>query len=463
MGRVQPARISYFFNKGYMDLVATIKGAWAKNGESMEAQKQAMGLSEGFLKKMVHVVALLCIVVFGSIITAITTLVHVIVLSVFFVLVYILFAGVWLIDRIYILIHKISNACPNPNCQDHFLIPAYQCPECGRVHTRLMPGKYGILHRTCLCGNKLPTTFLNGRSKLPAFCPTCAGTLEGDTGSRQLAIPVIGGPSVGKTCLINMAVNKIVTEIGPNNNWELSFASESDKNEFDMVVNGLNAGTRPLKTDKDALTAYQLMLSLPNDKVGRRVYIYDISGERFSESGTITSNQAFGYADGFVFVIDPLTIPDYTMRMIDKVDPNAYGASPQDFDDIFDIMMNNLQILFNLNPDDVLKRSFAVVINKSDIPGLEEEIGDIAVQNYLNEHEDCKSYEEARNIVCKEFLEANGEGNFVRSADSKFKKVQYFTCSALGHNKDGVPYTCVNAELPFLWIMQQVDSKIKIN
>lgn len=461
MKKVQPAKISYFFNKGYVDLKNTILDAWGKNKESMSKQRLAISSSDRIAGKLVHIVALLCIVVFGSIITAMTTLLHVMFLSVFFVIVYIMFSFVWFIDRIYIMIHKISNACPNPDCQDHFLIPAYECSECKRVHTRLMPGKYGILHRTCLCGNKMPTTFLNGRSKLTAYCPTCAFALEGDTGSRQIAIPVIGGPSVGKTCLINMAVNKMATETAKEKNWEMSFASDEDRSEFNTVMDGLNTGIRPNKTDKDALTAYQIMMNLPNDKVGRRVYIYDISGERFSESATITGNQAFGYADGFVFVIDPLTIPEYVMSVIDKVDPDKYGASPQDFDDIFDIMMNNLQIMFKLDSDDILKRSFAIVINKADIPGLEEEIGDTAAQNYLISHEECRSFEEARNAVCKQFLENNGEGNFVRAAEGRFKTVQYFTCSALGHNKEGVPFSCINAELPFLWIMQQVDSKIR--
>lgn len=463
MSKVQPAKISYFFGKGYTDLGNTIKGAWVRNivdikGQWEEVRENGLFSFRGFIA----FIAVICIAVFGSIITAVVTVVHVAVLAFIFVIVYISFSILWLIDRIYMLIHRISNACPNPGCQAKFLLPAYKCPTCGRVHTMLTPSKYGILHRTCLCGTKLPTTFINGRSKLPAFCPECGESLAGDTGSRQYAIPVIGGPAVGKTCMINMAVRKMMTEIAPANQWEMTFATDTEKIEFDAIVGGMEKGIRPQKTDKDALTAYQLMIHLPNDKIGRRLYIYDISGEMFSESGTIQRNRAFSYADGFVFLIDPLTIPDFAMKVVDRIDVDSYGASTKDFDDIFDIMLTNLQTLFGLKPDDVLKRDLAVVINKCDIPGLEEEIGDSAVQEYMAQNSDCKSTYEARNAVCKRFLDSNGEGNFVREADGQFRKVQYFTCSALGHNKEGVAFEGVHTEAPFLWILQRKDSKMKV-
>jgi len=390
-----------------------------------------------------------------------TTVFHTIILSIFFVIIYILFGIIWLVDRIYILAHRISNACPNPDCQAHFLIPAYICPNCHRVHTRLVPGRYGILKRRCLCGEKLPTTFLNGRSKLQAYCPVCGSSLTGDTGSRQYAIPIIGGPDVGKTCLINMGVKTLLQDVAPQSGWDLSFMSESDKAEYFSVVQGMLKGVRPMKTDKDALTAYQLMLNLPNDKIGRRIYIYDISGEMFSNSGDIQRNKAFSYADGFIFLIDPLTIPDFSMKVSDKVNFDSYGASSKDFDDIFDVMLNNLQIMFNMKPEDVMKKNLAVVINKCDIPTLNEQIGPAAAESYMAANPDCKSEGDAENELVRSFLEENGEGNFVRTAEARFRNVRYFACSALGHNKEGVTFQGYGTEAPFLWILEEIDPKIR--
>ena len=148
------------------------------------------------------------------------------------------------------------------------------------------------------------------------------------------------------------------------------FMSETDKNQYENTIRSFKKGIRPLKTDFDALTAYQLMLRLPNEKVGRRVYVYDISGEMFSSSGDVQKNNAYSYADGFVFVIDPLTIPRFAAEVEEEIDINSYGVSEKDFDDILNIMLINLEKMFGLKPKDVLKRNLAVVINKCDIPKL---------------------------------------------------------------------------------------------
>lgn len=252
----QPARISYVFDKGYRDLGNTIKEAWAMNVEDGKNQFGMVGAGGGSFIVGIHIIAGICIFVFGSIITAITTVLHIYILGVILFVIYVLFGITWLIDRIYIAANRIKNACPNPNCQREFLIPAYECPNCGRIHTKLVPGRYGIWHRTCLCGYKLPTTFLNGRNKLQAYCPHCGGTLEGDTASQQYAIPVIGGPSVGKTCILNMAVRSLINDYAPEHSWDISFSSPADEAKYAATVSSFDNGIRPMKTDQDALTAY---------------------------------------------------------------------------------------------------------------------------------------------------------------------------------------------------------------
>lgn len=463
MAKQQPAKISYFFGKGYTDLWSTIRDAWILN---LDSAKRQFGLAaeKGFftIGGGMNLVAAISIFVFGSMITAFTTAFHVGVLLFFFACVYVGFMLLWLIDRIYIFINKIKNACPNPDCQESFLIPVYECPQCGVKHTELVPNKYGILKRTCLCGQKLPTTFLNGRGSLKASCPVCETALSGDTASRQYAFPVIGGPSVGKTCYINMTIDQLMNDVAPANNWELNFISETDERDHKLAMKSLNSGVRLMKTELEALTAYQMMLTLPNEKIGRRIYIYDISGEMFSSSSDFQNNQAYGYANGFIFIIDPLTLAQFAMEVQDKIDLNSYGASSKDFDDILNIMLINLEKMFGLKDKDTLKRNLAVVINKTDIPTLEEKIGSTAAQQYLAENaEQCKSYMDARDAVCRDFLVEYGAGNFVRTADSKFKNVRYFTCSALGHNHEGVPYAGKNVVDPMLWLLQQADTSIK--
>ena len=50
----------------------------------------------------------------------------------------------------------------------------------------------------------------------------------------------------------------------------------------------------------------------------------------------------------------------------------------------------------------------------------------------------------------------------VRTAESKFKSVHYFTCSALGHNHEGEPYEGKHVVDPLLWLLEQTDSSIKV-
>lgn len=241
--------------------------------------------------------------------------------------------------------------------------------------------------------------------EVKAYCPECDTALSGDTASRQYAFPVIGGPSVGKTCFINMAIDQMMSDVAPARSWKMSFISDTEEKDHALAMKSLNQGVRLMKTELNSLTAYQLMLKLPNEKIGRRIYVYDISGEMFSSSSDVQNNLAYSYANGFIFIIDPLTLNQFAMDVEDKVDLNAYGASSKDFDDILNIMLINLEKMFGLKDKDTLKRNLAVVINKVDIPTLEEKIGETAAQQYLAENaKTCKSYMDARDAVCRNFL-----------------------------------------------------------
>jgi hypothetical protein len=260
-----------------------------------------------------------------------------------------------------------------------------------------------------------------------------------------------------------MVIDQMLHDVAPAQNWNIHFTEAKGEKDHTLAMKSLNNGVRLMKTELNTLTAYQLMLELPNEKIGRRIYIYDISGEMFSSSSDFQNNQAYNYANGFIFIIDPLTLSDFSVEVEDQIDMNTYGASTKDFDDILNIMLINLEKMFGLQDKDTLKRDLAVVINKSDIPTLEDKIGDTAAQEYMESHADiCKKYEDATNDVCREFLLNYGAGNFVRTAESKFKHVRFFTCSALGHNHEGQLYQGKHVVEPLIWLLQQADSAIKV-
>lgn len=196
----QPAKKSYFFEKGYIDLGNTIKGAWSRNNNSIKkyvTNIQDLGkysTAPKIFLFIVNVIAIIAVVFFGSIITAIITTINIVVLLGFMAIVYIGFSVIWIIDRVYLIRKKIFTACHE--CKEKSLIPVYICPKCHVKHTNLTPGVYGILHRKCNCGETLPTVFFNGRKNLEAECPHCGHSLT-DRESRPICIPVVGGRSVG--------------------------------------------------------------------------------------------------------------------------------------------------------------------------------------------------------------------------------------------------------------------------
>lgn len=73
----QPAKKSYFFGKGYVDLGNTIKGAWQRNFDSIKKYKDHIADSHNMgdgkvafiFKLILNVLAMISVLVFGSIIT----------------------------------------------------------------------------------------------------------------------------------------------------------------------------------------------------------------------------------------------------------------------------------------------------------------------------------------------------------------------------------------------------------
>ncbi len=88
---LQPAKKSYFFEKGYQDLANTIKGAWSRNGDSITKYKDNLhDLSDKdrwvkIFLGIVNVLAIIAVVICGSIITAIITFINIVILLAFMV------------------------------------------------------------------------------------------------------------------------------------------------------------------------------------------------------------------------------------------------------------------------------------------------------------------------------------------------------------------------------------------
>ena len=445
----QPAEKSYVFDKAYRDVKHTFDVTW---GDTFDSAKIKKLFSNVFLF-IPNLLVFLIITAFRVVLNSIISLLLIAVFLSVAPIVYIGFVTVAFIDYCYRFFGKISNVCPY--CQYKFDLPTYLCPTCGIKHTRLIPSKYGILKRKCLCGTKLPTTFFNGRQKLEGICPKCDCSLKDkETGGEQIevCIPVIGGSSAGKTCFINMAILQLEQGVASRLGYNFKYVPNG-LNEYTDIVRGMKRGCLPEKTSEMRLKYYQFYLTYKGSRLKKLVSICDVGGEIYQDQSLIGNQIGFRYADGFIIVVDPLSIIKYRSELQGKVDISTYGMSTEVIDDILSRLIITLENLHAASSKTKFKTRVAIVFTKCDIPGLDEQIGEKAVDLYVGDHN--VSREQASNILCEDFLQRYDESNFVNIIKSKFNTVQYFTCSSLG-NQDGKKFKSTGVEAPIIWLLKNI-------
>jgi len=480
MARVpQPAKKSYYFGKGYIDLLNTIKGAWQRNFASLQKYKDNIGnsraMGDGKAKfvflLILNVLAMVSVLIFGSVITAAVSLINIVVLLVFMLFVYIGFSIIWLVDRVYLIRKKIFTACHE--CKEKSLIPTYICPKCGAKHTNLTPGVYGILKRTCVgenpgshCGEKLPTTFFNGRRNLDAVCPYCSISLM-DRESVPICIPVVGGRSVGKTAFITAFSKEFIDNVVPARSWDIEFYNDKKEEIYKEIEQDyLNGSTRMTDRSQDINKASSISFSFfvkgKEFTPERLVHVYDIAGEVFTDNNENEIQKQYEYCQGIVLMIDPFSIPSVRNRCEDQLTAeDIAGIGKADINGIVDSFLNKLREVTGLSDQKMSSVPLAVVIGKIDSAGLTEEIGDAAINKKMSQQPEIfTDYYDTQDYLCRQFLKDNGMENFINNVDLKFKGNRYFSCTAIGHARDRGKYNPQGVLQPMQWIFGKADRKM---
>jgi hypothetical protein len=465
--KVQPAIKSYFFGKGYRDLGNTIAESWQLNLET--AKRFGAKFSEYWSEGGWHYFmaagtgfAAFSVVVFGTLFFLGLSAIHIAVLGTVFLSIYISFTLILMLDKLYRVRNKIFTACPK--CHHKSELPVYICPKCRAAHTHLIPNSYGIVKRTCNCGEKLPTSFMNGRSKLEAKCPHCEHGFEGKE-TTPVCIPIIGGPSVGKTCYLLAAAKTFREDIAPKKSWDTPFLNEQNEDMYNRAIRDFNDGVPPLKTSERTPTAFNFFIKNKKWAADKLLYFYDAAGEAFHDSSELLSHRFYGYLHGFIFIIDPFSIPELLAEYEDNLKIHGTGIKPSDkmLEDAFDIMLINLEKNHNIKKDQRINKPCAIVINKIDVFDLEDRIGHNAVKEYIKKHPDIQDFEEAEDRICKEMFKSWGLGNFLRKLEQKFKKYRFFTGSALGRIPDNsrAGFKPDRVIEPLTWVLGEADRNLR--
>ena len=485
----QPAKVNYFFGGAYKSLWRTIYKSFFKMlfliKESTVLFFKALKL---FIVAFFHfvgsvftfnfpviweatkatVIALwnltyafpvfLCTLVFAPCLCLTLSGILLVVFLSLMLIIYLTYITVYLLDLIFRKIKQLSNTCSN--CQHKIKIPVYICPRCGVEHTKLIPSKYGIFKRKCNCGEKLPTIFLTGREKLESKCPYCDIDL-GDTAHVDITIPVVGGPSAGKTCYIHMAMADIEKNAYNDHKLEYEYDINNSTDEYAINMSYLNDGSVPAKTSDMRLRFYRFYLK-PKRAFKHLISLCDVGGEIYDDSASLGEQIAFTHTKAFMMIIDPLSITEYRKELEKTVDVAQYGPSAKEIDEVLTMLITTLENMCGISSKEMMNRDVAIVFSKADIPGLNEKIGNIAVARYMANNPGVSRLE-AQNAVCEEFLKEYDEYGFINAVKSKFKVVQYFTCSALGHNEDGSQFVSSGVSDPVYWIIDKISASINLS
>lgn len=462
----EPAIKSYFFGKGYQDLVATIGESWSRN---MRTAEDFFGRAPGgdrldkvFMSGIWYTAAV-SVVVFGTIFFLFASSVHAIILGLVFVFVYSGFTVLWFVEAAYLGLRRFFMACPH--CHEHTMIPEYYCPACGRVHGQLRPNSFGIMRHTCICGKKLPATFWMNRGGLQARCPKCKESLAREhIESSRMFIAVVGGPSTGKTSFLFGAARAILEAGAGGLGYEAKIFDKRSEVVYSSAVRLLEGGVPPEKTRDAIPRAFHVALH-KDGKLRYLLYLYDPAGEAYHETDTIAQHGFQNYVSGMVFLIDPFAVGAVRALYGAELKTHATAIKPSalPIEDALDRLLLSLEVDFGLKKCAKVRWPLAIVLNKVDAFDLPDVVGHKALEQAYEQEATValRDYE----TFCDKFIRRQlciwGERAFVKRVESRFEQTRFFVCSALGRMPDeiGADYRAISVMAPMKWIFEKAEQR----
>lgn len=461
-------RRSYFFGPGYLQLRKTVMDAWAGIGASVvkvgEIREGIAGcLDVSIIKQILwlfswifYLCALITVGLLGGLITCVLGAIHASILIAVMAVIYVLFSITWLIDRIYLHVHSVKSSCPY--CQVRSVIPMFQCPNCGSMHSKLVPGPYGIWHRRCTCGEKLPTTFLLGRSKLKAFCPACGNELAASD-VQQFSLSLVGGTSSGKTVLLTSFFHDLFKMLDTNRNLYYEIP-QIHADMFDNLEQWFNGAYCDATRMTETAEMYSILLNSDSLELRKQFSVYDIAGEAFDDPKMESMLPMFQLRDsnGMALVIDPLSSSEIRTKVIEEGGDTANFSNVDNAAILTNYVTYINAVLTNKGVGKKSNKPVAVVITKADIPTI---AADISYQKIRNVYESnpgmFESFADARDKICEEYLRENGFYDVVNAINVNCNNVHYFPVSAIGHASNGKKYTPNNVLEPFAWLIYETE------
>lgn len=459
----EPAKRSYFFGPGYVQLINTIRQSLRTNvesagwfGEVTENLKTGFDPDEilntllTILAYAFHFAGVVSVIVFGTVFTLMIAGIHALFTALVMICIYVIYSVVWLVDRGYLIARKINPLCPN--CKNNtFTVPSYVCPGCSAIHRQLVPGPYGIFHHTCICGMQLPAIFMNGRSALESHCPVC-NTKLASSDTTPFVIQMAGGTGAGKTVYAAAFFHWLIQSLNQNAgvSWEIpeDFAPFFEK--LEQYYNGAVSDTSTYRNSQ----LFPVIIT-PNQKTKYMFSVFDIAGEMFDESASekVIQQKQFQYCNGFFLILDPFC-QGSSLEFPDDGEGDVY--SEMDFEEVVTTFINYLLEITQIKIGTSVETPLSVIIAKCDVDQISQRMSEDAVNTLMKSPgNEWMTLDNARDHICRQFIEEIGFLKEIELLEETFSFVHYFPVSAMGHQQNGTPYDPSGVAEPLRWIMEK--------
>ena len=353
---------------------------------------------------------------------------------------------------------RVEQHCPH--CYTAFRLPHFRCPHCGEVHKNLIPGHCGILAAKCSCGHFIPSSVLTHRSKLVGVCPNPKCEMDLATANaKQFFIQIIGGNSSGKTAFLAAFQHQYLSLSQGNDVYSVSGEPRETFETLEyMYRNGVTESS-----SASEIGTYNYVHQL-RGTAAQSLIFYDIPDEVLLSDEYEKSPLNFGYTDGIIIIIDPLSVASVRNECVRQGEISATSDfSTDNCEAIIIDFINKFSEIAGRSARKMSDIPVAVLIAKCDIKHIKRSIGMPRIKAQYNKSPENYNNDLsiARDEVCRTFLNDNGLANVVNNLESVFSEVRYFPMSAVGHSPEaGVAFEPFGVIDPVAWIAKNRQSAV---
>lgn len=191
---------------------------------------------------------------------------------------------------------------------------------------------------------------------------------------------------------------------------------------------------------------------------------YDIPDEVLLSDEYEKSPLNFGYTDGIIIIIDPLSVASVRNECVRQGESSTTsGFSTDNCEAIIVDFINKFSEIVGRSARKMSDILVAVLIAKSDVKRIKSSIGMPRIKTQYKKAPETYNNDLsiARDEICRAFLNDNGLANVVNNLESVFSEVCYFPMSAVGHSPEaGVAFEPFGVIDPVAWIAKKWQSAI---